>query len=283
MSSHVPPPESHGSRVEQALYVRCRRGEPEALATVAYRLMDRLYTAASFVAPDEASATTAVLLAWEDTLDLLTGLRVGSRLGDRAMQRLGRRLGEYADRQTVARALHNAALEADDSLLPLPEEMVQPLVEAAQRHAPAIAAACAERRALRRRVGQSLAAAALLAVAYAGWLFLAPGAAAQELQLTCLQQRIVRAELIEMNREFIGELPDPQGANQPQARALQQASLALEEIANARDRQMLRYLAQRLQAEELCEQLAEMARDYEGAPHEELMQTQLVLEEVQAL
>jgi len=269
--------------VERALYFRCRRGEAAALATLAYRLMDRLYTAASFVAPDEASATTAVVLAWEDTLALLTRHHVGGGLQGRALGRLGQRLLDYGDRDAVRRALQNAAHEDEEALLPIPDETVKPLVDLAQRYAPAIATAWQERQALRRRVLQSVSAAGLLVLLYGGWLFVGPAVTGQELHLTCLQQRIVRRELIESLRDFAATLPDPQGADCARARTLQQASLALEEIVNASGRQSLRYLSRRLEREDLPVQVAEIATEYEGAPRQELMQTQLVLEEVQGL
>ena len=283
MTPRVALPESHRGRVERALYCRCRRGESAALATMAYRLMDRLYTAASFVAPDEASATTAVLLAWEDTLALLTRLHGAGGLRARALQRLGQRLHDHGDRAGVRRALHNAAHEDEAALLTLPDETVKALVELTQRHAPGIAAAYQERQGLRRRALQSAGAVALAVLLYSGWLFVGPAVAGPEMQLSCLQERIARRELIESLRDFATALPDPQGADLGQARVLQQASLALEEIINAPDRSALRYLGQRLEREELPTQLTEIAAAYEGVPRQELMQTQLVLEEVQGL
>ncbi|MBU0606881.1 MAG: hypothetical protein KKI08_03300 [Armatimonadetes bacterium] len=283
MTPRLALPQTHDGRVERTLYYRCRRGEPAALATLAYRLMDRLYTAASFVAPDEASATTVVLLAWDDTLTLLTRHHVGGGVRVKALQRLGRHLLDYGDPATVRRALHNAMHEDEDSLLPLPDETVQPLVELAQRHAPEIAAAYRERQALRRRLLQSVTAAGLVLLLYGGWVYVGPSVTGQELQLTCLQQRIARRELIESLRDFAAALPDPQGADLAQTRTLQQASLALEEIINAPSRSSLRYLNQRLEREDLPAQMAEIATEYGGAPRHELMQTQLVLEEVQGL
>ncbi len=269
--------------MERALYARCRRGEPAALATLGYRLMDRLYTAASFVAPDEASATTAVLLAWEDTLGLLTRLHVGGGLEAAALQRLGQHLLNYGEAGAVQQALRNAAAEDEAALLPLPDETVQPLVELAQRHAGEIAVAYREREALRQRVLQSLAAAAVVALLYLGWLFVGPAAARPEVQLSCLQERIARQELVDGLRDFAGALPDPQGADLARARTLQQASLALEEIVNASSLSSLRYVVVRVQREELATQLAEIAADYEGPSRQELMETQLALEEVQGL
>jgi hypothetical protein len=283
VSPRTPMPEEHGGRVEQALYLRCRRGEAAALLTLAYQLMDRLYTAASFVAPDEASAKAAVVLAWEDTLDLLSRPRVGGYLHARALQCLGRRLSEYADRRTIRRALQNAAREADEALLPLPEEAVKALVDLARGHAADLAAAHRERDAWRRRIGQSLGAAVLLTLIYAGWLALGPGSSSQDVALSCLQQRIVRQETIENLRDFVAALPDPGGADQTRARGLQQVSLALEELVNTRSRQSLRYLVDRIQREDLAAQVTEMAEEYEGLPRQQLMRVQLALEEVQDL
>jgi len=276
-------PEAHRGRVEQALYFRCRRGEPEALATLLYRMVDRLYTAASFVAPDETSATTDVVLAWEDTLALLTRSHVGGRIRARAVALLGRRLLDFGDRKAVARALRNALHEDEDSLVALPEESLRPLVEMIPRYAPQIAAGQTERRAMRRRVLQSAAAAGVLIVAYATWLKVGPAEGAPGAHLTCLQQRITKCELLESLRDCLVELPDPQGADEVHARTLQQVSLALEEIANAADRQTLRYLTQRLQQEALPEELEDIIGDYDGTARRDLRQAQLVLEEVQGL
>lgn len=283
MSPRVPVPESHSGRVERALYNRCRRGEAEALTTLLYRMVDRLYTAASFVAPDEASATTAVVLAWEDTLALLARPHVGGHLRRRAFGQLGRRLADYGDRRAVGRALHSAAQEDEAALLPLPEALLGPLVELTHRYAADIAMAHAERRALRGRVLQSAAAAGLLVIAYYAWMGVEARRGGPEIQLTCLQQRITRDELIENLRDCTTELPDPQGADQLRAKALQRVSLALEEIVNSRSRLALRYVAQRIQREGLSQELSEIIPDYEGAARQSLLRTQLALDEVQGL
>lgn len=283
MSPRVAPNQPHPRRVEYALYVRCRRGEPEALVTAAYRLMDRMYTAASFVAPDESSATTAVLLAWEDVLTQLAGAHVGGTLTTRAMQRLRQRLLVFGARPLVRKALHSALNEDEGALLPLPEETVPAVVELSRHHAPQIAAAHHERQALRCRVWQTAGAAMLLVLLYQGWLMASPGFARQEVQLQCLQQRIARQELIENIRDRISELSDPQGADHWQVQTLQRVSLALEEAFNAPSRQALRYSARRVEQEQLAEQLTEIASGYEGSPRQQLMQAQLLLEEMQGL
>lgn len=283
MSPRVAPSQPHPRRVEHALYVRCRRGEPEALVTAAYRLMDRMYTAATFVAPDESSATTAVLLAWEDTLAHLAGAQVGGTLSICAMRRLGQRLLVFGSRPAVRKALYSALHEDEEALLPLPEETVPAVVELSRHHAPQIAAANLERQALRRRLWQTAGAAMLVVLLYQGWLMAAPGLARQEVQLQCLQQRIARQELIENIRDCISELSDPQGADCWQAQTLQRVSLALEETLNAPSRQALRYSARRVEQEQLAEQLSDITEAYEGTPQRQLMQTQLLLEEMQGL
>lgn len=273
-------------QLRRALYHRCRRGEPEALATLLYRQVDRLYTAASYVTPDEPAALTAVVLAWEDLLALLVKPRVGGHLQDRSFKLLGRHLLDYADRKTVRRALRRAEQEAEEGLLSLPEEQLRPLVDLIPAYAPRIAANCIDRSAIRKRAAWALGLASF---------FLCVGLLSQnqatqrptvDLQLQCLQQRIERGGLIDCLRDCQAELPDATGADEPQARALQHSSLVLEEISNApswRDAPGLPYAVARVQEERLAETLAEIAQGYEGDARSSLVKAQLVLEEVQNL
>ena len=281
------PEEASGSlQVQRALYFRCRRGEPEALATLLYRLVDRLYTAASFVAPDEPSAVTALVLTWEDLLALLERPYVGGRLQDHALKLLTGHLLDYADRGTIRRRLRNAQHEPEDGLLSLPEEHLRTLLDMVPAYAEQIAANSRERTMLRRR---SLYSAGIAAVAFTAALLWATRLAptpATDLELRCVQQRIERGGLIEVVQDCLADLPDGSGANQMQARTLQHISLVLEEISNARGQRQtpgLRYLVERVQREGLADELAEIAQTYEGDMRSELLKTQLVLEEVQNL
>lgn len=273
-------------QVRRALYHRCRRGEAEALATLLYRLADRLYTAASFVAPDEPSAVTAVVLAWEDLLALLVRPHVGGHLQDRAFKLLGDHLGDFAERQTIQRQLRNAQREPEDGLLSLPEQQLAPLVEMIKAYAPQIAANYHERSVSRRRTLRAAGLVPLLLVAGLLWLRQSHQVSATDLQLQCLQQRIERRELIDAVRGCVHDLQDPSGADKLQAQSLQHISLVLEEVGNAsgwRESPGLRYVVARVQQENLADELAEVASRYEGAERAELLEAHLVLEEVQNL
>lgn len=273
-------------QLRRVLYQRCRRGETEALAILLYRLVDRLYTAASFVAPDEPSAVTAVVLTWEDLLALLGRPHVGGYLQDRAFALLAARLGDYADRPTLRRKLRNAEREPEEGLLAFPEEQLQLLVGMVPAYAPQITAAWRSRRAWRRRAAYLGGGTALFLLAAVLWLRQPLHASTVDLRVACLQQRVERAGMIEFVHECRADLPDPAGADRVRAEALQRVSLVLEELSNAgtwRSSPGLWYLAARVQREGLVDQVAELADGYEGETRRELLQAQLVLEEVQNL
>ncbi|MHB8997083.1 MAG: hypothetical protein ACYC63_17695 [Armatimonadota bacterium] len=273
-------------QVQRALYFRCRRGEPEALATLLYRLVDRLYTGASFVAPDEPSAVTALILTWEDLLGVLERRYVGGRLQDHALRLLTNRLLDYADRRTIRRKLRNAEHEPEDGLLSLPEEHLRTLLDMVPAYAEQIAANHRERLVIRRRTLYGVGVGAVLLVAGLLWVTRMAPTSASDLHLQCLQQRIERGGLIEVVQDCLTDLPDSSGANQLQARSLQHISLVLEEISNTRGPRPdsgLRYLVERVVQEGLAEDLAEIAQTYEGDMRSQLLKTQLLLEEVQNL
>lgn len=275
-----------GLQVRRALYHRCRRGEAEALATLLYRLADRLYTAASYVAPDETSAVTAVVLTWEDLLALLVRPHVGGYLQDKAFALLGNHLVDYADRRSIRRRVRNAQREDDEGLLSFPEEQLGSLVEMIGAYAPQIAVNYHDRSVLRRRTWWALGLIPLFLGLGQLWLWQSGQGSASDLQLRCLQQSIDRGGLIDAIRGCIDDLPDPAGADKLQAQSLQHISLVLEEISNARgwrDSPSLRYVVARVQQEDLADDLAEVAQRYEGGERHELLQAHLVLEEVQNL
>lgn len=280
----VPNPEQGSTRVQRALYHRCRRGEPEALATLLYRLVDRLYTAASFAAPDEVTAQAALILAWEDLLAMLTRPRVGGHLQQRAFRLLGQRLEAYGDRATVRRQLRNAQHETEDSLLALPEEQLRPLVDMVGRYSDQIALNYRLRHEFLRRAWYASAAAVLIALAGYGWLGYAARHSTSSIQFSCLQERVIKAELVESLRDQVLELPDPQGADRMQARVLQRTCLALEELANSEPSSAtLGYLARRVREEALVADLAGLAEQVDGPDRTDLLHAQLALEEVEAL
>lgn len=273
-------------QVRRALYYRCRRGETEALATLLYRLADRLYTAASFVAPDESSAVTAVILTWEDLLALLTRPYVGGYLQDKAFRLLAGRLGDFADRRTIRRQLRNARREDEDGLLPLPEQQLAPMVDMIAAYAPQIAVNYRDRWVLQRRTLWAVGLIALFVGVGQLWLWQSRQGSTSDMQLQCLQQRIEHGGLIDAVRGCVQDLPDPAGADKLQAQSLEHVSLALEELSNARGWRVspgLRYVVARVQREDLADDLAEVAQRYEGPERAELMRVHLVLEEVQNL
>ena len=273
-------------QLRRALYQRCRRGEPEALATLLYRQVDRLFTAASYVAPDETAALTAVVLAWEDLLALLVRPHVGGYLQDKSFKLLGKHLLDYADRRTVRRALRSAERESEEGLLTLPEEQLRPLVDLIPAYASQIAANYLDRSVVRRRSAWVAGLVVLFLCLGLIWQTQAAQRPVADLQLQCLRQRIERGGLIDALRDCLAELPDASGADQPQARVLQHASLVLEEISNApswRGSPGMPYVVARVQEERLAETLAEIAQGYEGDARSSLVKTQLVLEEVENL
>jgi hypothetical protein len=273
-------------QLRRALYQRCRRGEPEALATLLYRQVDRLYTAASYVAPDEPAALTAVVLAWEDLLALLVRPHVGGYLQDKSFKLLGKHLLDYADRRTVRKALRRAERESEEGLVALPEEQLKPLVDLIPAYAPQIRTNYRERSVIRRRTAWAAGLAVFFVCLSQIWQSQAAHPPEADLQLKCLQQRIDRGGLMESLSDCLSELPDAAGADQAQARALQHASLILEEINNAPDWRGspgLPYAVARVQEERLAESIAEIAQGYDGEARSSLIKTQLVLEEVQNL
>ena len=273
-------------RVQRALYFRCRRGDREALATLLYRVVDRAYTAASFVVPDEETACEMVAAMWEDLLALLLRWHVGGHLHKKAERALAGRLAAYADPASARRAVARAARESEDELLVFPTERLSALLERIPEYAPRIAAGTAARVHVSHRIVLGLAVVSLAFAGYGLWLDMTSRGASPDVRLECLQKRIVKADLIAALRDTLLELPDREGADGLSARVIERSSLALEEIANARnwrDARGLRYLVLRLRRERLSEQLAELATEQQGVTRRELAQAQLILEEVENL
>lgn len=273
-------------RVERALYHRCRRGEPEALAALLYSLVDRLHTAAAYVLPDESAPLTVVATVWHEVLDLLQGPYVGGHLPAKAFARLQAQLELQADPAAVARAVARAQEESDEGLIPYPAADLRVLVDAIPLHAAEIARRTVRRRLRRRQVALALAAFVVVVMGYNVWLRERSHAAASDVQIQCLQERVVRGELALAIHDCLSELPDPQGADRYEARLLREVGLVLEELSNlqgAAGRQVLGYLAQRVQQGHLSAELGQLLAQRDGLPREQLAQTQLILEEVENL
>jgi hypothetical protein len=274
------------ARVQRVLYFRCRRGEPEALAALLYSLVDRLYTAASYVVPDETTAVTTVAEAWHDLAVLLQGPAVGGHVRRRAFRLLRRRLVAHAGAEQVRKACRRAETEVDEGLLSFPTGDLAVLLEAIPAHAELIAARA---RARKRRVRQgALLVGALVAfvMGYNLWLRGTTSNSAAETKLACLRERVVRQDLVTALRDCADELSDPEGADRYEAHLLRQVGLVLEELVNvqgARGGPVLGYLARRARQESLGRNLADLMAEREGLDRRELSQAQLVLEEVESL
>ena len=273
-------------RVQRALYFRCRRGEPEALAALLYSLVDRLYTAASYVVPDETTAVTTVAEAWHDLVALLQGPFVGGHVRRRAFRLLRLRLAAHAGAKQVRKACRRAATEADEGLLSFPTRDLAVLLDAIPAHAAQIAALTRTRKLRVRQGALSLGGFVVLVVGYNLWLRGTTRNSAAETKLVCLRERVVRQDLVTALRDCADELPDPEGADRYEAHLLRQVGLVLEELVNAqgsRGGPVLGYLARRVRQENLGRNLADLMAEREGLDRRELAQAQLVLEEVESL
>jgi hypothetical protein len=270
------------SRAQRALYFRCRRGEPEALAALLYSLVDRLYTAASYLLPDETSAVTTVAETWHRLLDLLQALHVGGHLARRAFALLGEKLAAYAPADQVRRALRQARDEADDGLLSFPAGDLQVLVDAVPLYALRIAESAGLRRV---RARQALLFVTVFVATVAGYNIWRQGSVrsvASGVKLAALQAQVQRQDLATAVRDCVDELPDPEGANRYEARLLRQVGLVMEELANSQPGggQALALLSRRVSQERLSDDLAELMSEREGMARKELARAHLVLEEV---
>jgi hypothetical protein len=269
--------------VERALYFRCRRGEPEALNTLLYQVVDRLYTAAAFAAPDERSAVDAVGATWQELLTLLLRPRVGGHLRQKAWRILAGYLAAYTDRAGVRKAFRCAQGEEEVSLLTFPTEELRVLLALTPAYAERIGEATRSRLRRRREALVGVAVFFLAVAAYSLWLGWVSRSAQADVRLVGLQQRIIKCDLIPVVRDSLADLPDPAGADRVEARVLEQASLALEEVANAGARgggEELRYLAERVRQEQLPQALLDLSLTRQGLARRELAQAQLALEEV---
>ena len=274
------------ARVQRALYFRCRRGEPEALAALLYSLVDRLYTAASYVVPDETTAVTTVAEAWHDLVTLLQAPFVGGHVRRQAFRLLRLRLAALAGAEQVRKACQRAETEVDEGLLSFPTGDLAVLVESIPAHAEQIAARTRARKRRVRRGAELLGAVVVFVAGYNLWLRGTTRNSAAETKLVCLRERVVRQDLVTALRDCADELPDPEGADRYESHLLRQVGLVLEELVNSqgsRGGPVLGYLARRARQEDLSRDLADLMAAREGLDRRELAQAQLVLEEVESL
>ena len=277
------------NRSERSLYWRCRRGEPEALATFAYRVADDLYLMALVACSDEATAAEAVGRSWQRTLARLGRWRLGGYLERRARQDMVRVLGGMTDpRRARAAGRVTAADFGDEALRPrLPEAVVAELVEAARAGSPDL-----QRRSIRRmrhnRVGlAALGAVSLAAIglgtAYRVYL---SEPSVRAVRVETLKSRILAVDMVNTVRDVSDTLADPDGADRAEAEMYGQAIMALEEIANAGDTpgtEGLFYVQKRVKELDLAGFMLDAAQRQEGETRATLIQAHLALEEVAAL
>jgi hypothetical protein len=277
------------NRSERSLYWRCRRGEPEALATFAYRVADELYVMSLEACSDEATAAEAVRRSWQRTLGQLGRWRFGGYLERRARRDMVRVLGGMADtRRARAAARATAADFGDEALRPrLPEPVVAELVEAARVNAPDLQ----RRSARRRRQGRvGLGALALVSLAAIGlgaaYRVYLSEPSVRAVRVETLRDRIVAADMVNTVRDVGDTLADPEGADRAEAEMYGQAVMALEEIANAGSTpgtEGLFYVQKRAKDLDLSGFMLEAAQRQEGETRATLIQAHLALEEVAAL
>jgi len=277
------------NRSERSLYWRCRRGEPEALATFAYRVTDDLYVMALEACSDEATAAEAVRRSWQRTLVRLGRWRLGGYLERRARQDMVRVLGGMTDaRRAHAAARATAADFGDEASRPrLPEPVVAGLVESARASAPDLQWRSARRR-RHNRVG--LAALAVVSVVAIGlgtaYRVYLSEPSVRAVRVETLKERIVAVDMVNTVRDVSDALADPEGADRSEAEMYGQAIMALEEIGNAGSTpgtEGLFYVQKRVKELGLAGFMLEAAQRQEGETRAALMQAHLALEEVAAL
>ena len=277
------------NRSERSLYWRCRRGEPEALATFAYRVTDDLYVMALEACSDEATAAEAVRRSWQRTLGRLGRWRFGGYLERRARQDIVRVLGVMTDaRQAGAAARASAADFGYEASRPrLPEPVVAELVESARASAPDLQ----RRSARRRRHGRvGLAALAVVSVVAIGlgtaYRVYLSEPSVRAVRVATLKDRIAAVDMVNTVRDVGDTLADPEGADRSEAEMYGQVVMALEEIENAGSTpgtEGLFYVQKRVKDLDLSGFMLEAAQRQEGETRATLMQAHLALEEVAAL
>jgi hypothetical protein len=263
----MPMPVHPPRRADAILIRRCRQGDEEALQTLLYRLADELWGAAWQAYQDTAAAQAAVLDAWRMVLRALRGWHSPSwaRLRRRALGAAG---GAAADGQVLA----------------APEELLAAMRQAAVEAAPQLAQAA------RRRAFWHLQAWAVLLALLLGLVMMLvsyqamgrwhriPAAVVEGLQF-----RVRHTALSVTLRELAWQLPDPGGLDRPLVAVLEEAALALDEIANAPAagaEEQLRYLAWRLRRRPLAALLVQVAEQGRWPPAP-LLDSALALEEVE--
>jgi len=270
---------------EKKILWACRRGDTDALRTVAYQLADELYTAALAVLDSEESACLAVVETWRRTLTALQRWRFAGGLRTRAVHLLRRVLSEMSDPQQAEQIGETIerAMAGRSEVCPAPDEVVAALTSLSDRMAPTIVQA-RQRRKHRLRLALSGGLVVLGVLIGLGGAFYNRVLIAHnpQLQFETLQQRIIAAQLRMVVQQAEMELVDPTGAQVSVREGYQRIGLVLEEIVNAASLQQasrLRFVKDRIAAQKLLQLARRAAYQSGGEQREKLMMVVLVLEE----
>jgi len=271
--------------MEKKLLWACRRGDADALRTVAYQLADELYTAALAVLGDDGPARSAVIETWRRTLTALQCWRFAGGLCSRALNLLGRVLSQMADPQQVEQITEIIGRTKADSsaAYPAPDELMAALIRLSDRTAPIIAEARQRRKRKRRlAVAGGLVVLGVLIGLSGAFYNRVLIARDPQLQFEALQQRIVAAQLQMVVQQAEIGLVDPTGAQASVREGYQRIGLVLEEIINAASLQQtsrLQFVKDRIANQELIQLARRAAYQSSGKQREKLMMIVLVLEE----
>lgn len=276
---------STDNSVDEKILWACRRGDADALRTVAYQLADELYTVALAVLDSEESAHSAVVETWRRTLTALQRWRLTGRLHSRALNLLGRVLSQMADRQQAQQIAEivGRARDGSSEVCPAPDELVAALTRLSDRMAPTIVQA-RQRRKHRLRLALSGGLVVLgVLIGLSGAFYNRTLAARNpQLQFETLQRRIVAAQLRMVVQQAEMELVDPTGAQASVREGYQRIGLVLEEIINAASLQQasrLQFIKDRIATQKLIQLARRAAYQSSGKQRDKLMMVVLVLEE----
>lgn len=266
-----PAPRRH-RRAEAVLIEGCRRGGEDALDALVYRVSDLAWQAASRVYEDPAEARSASIRGLRAALTALRCWHPPS------LSALERRVVAAAGRADAGRA---PQLAAEDR--PAPPDLVDELRKVARSAVPEL------REAAELRSFWRLQAYAVLLALVAGLVMLLVGfGTVGRLQhvppalVEGLQFRVRHAALSEALRDAAWDLPDARTTNRVVAARLEEAALALDEIANlsrSEDVENLRYVAWRVGRRDLARLLND-ASGMTASRSPQVMDAALALEEV---
>lgn len=259
------------SRAEAALLARCRAGDPEALEVLAFRLAEPLWRASLTRGADVETRRAAALDGLRAALRALKGWHVAS-------------LAHLERRAAAAAGGHPPEVPGSDAASSLAPAILDDLRVTAR------AAAAELREAATRRAFWRLQAYAVIAALVLGTGMLGVGYIAMTRTrsipgpvLDGLTFRIRHQGLSVLLRDLAWELAEQGEEAQRVAAALEEASLALDEIASARspaDSYRLRYVGWRARQRGLSQLVASVA-DESGIYRAAVMDAALILEEVE--